>query len=205
MVDASGENTIVVTPGANAAFTGLTRDELAAVAAADVLLCQLEIPPDTVLSAARAARAAGTRVVLNAAPARPMPDGLLDAVDLLVVNEAEAEAITGRGQDDPAGLLAAVPRAVLTLGAHGAWYGDRDGVSAYVAPPRVHAVDSTAAGDAFTAALAVAWGEGREILDAVRWACAAGAACVRQLGASTSLPRRDEIDELFRQAYQTLG
>jgi ribokinase len=170
-----------------------------------VLLCQLEIPPDTVLSAAQAARAAGTRVVLNAAPVRPMPDGLLDAVDLLVVNEVEADAITGRGRGDPAGLLAAVPRAVLTLGARGAWYGDRDGVSAYVAPPKVRAVDSTAAGDAFTAALAVAWGEGREILDAVRWACAAGAACVRRLGASTSLPRREEIDELFSRAYQAPG
>ncbi|HEU4425702.1 MAG TPA: ribokinase [Pilimelia sp.] len=202
MVDAGGENTIAVTPGANAAFTALTGEELAGIAAADVLLCQLEIPLDTVMSAVRAARAAGTRIVLNAAPAQPLPAGLLDAVDLLVVNEFEAEAITGRGRDDPGRLLATVPRAVLTLGAAGAWYGDRDGRSAYVAPPKVQAVDSTAAGDAFTAALAVAWGEGREIVDAVRWACAAGAACVRRLGASSSLPRRDEIDELFSQAYQ---
>ena len=91
---------------------------------------------------------------------------------------------------------------MLTLGADGAWYGDRDGVTASVSPPTVRAVDSTAAGDAFTAALAVAWGEGREILDAVRWACAAGAACVRQLGASPSLPAREQIDELFTQAYR---
>jgi ribokinase len=90
-----------------------------------------------------------------------------------------------------------VPRAVLTLGADGAWYVDRDGTAELVRPPSVRSVDSTAAGDAFTGALAVAWGEGRPMLDAVRWACAAGAACVRKLGASSSLPGRAEIDELY--------
>jgi ribokinase len=198
MVNADGENAIVVTPGANAAFTALTELELSAVRDADVMLAQLEIPVDTVTQAATAARDAGTRVVLNAAPARPLPPALLELVDLLVVNEVEARAITGG--DDVKALLAAVPRVVVTLGDEGAWYGDRDGTDRHVPGIRVPTADSTAAGDAFTGALAVAWGEGRDLVDAVRWACAAGAACVRKVGASVSLPQRAEIDELFREA-----
>lgn len=200
VVNAAGENAIVVSPGANAAFTGLTEAELAAVRAADVLVAQLEIPVETVTEAALAARAAGTRVVLNAAPARPLPPGLLEAVDVLVVNEGEARALAGAGRDNPEALLTVARRAVLTLGADGAWYVDRDGASVPVPPVRVDAVDSTAAGDAFTAALAVGWAEGRELPDAVRWACAAGAACVRQLGASVSLPQRADIDALYERS-----
>jgi len=196
MVNAEGENAILVSPGANASMLDLTAPELTAVREADVLLAQLEIPVGTVTEAAVAARGAGTRVVLNAAPAVPVPAELLAATDLLVVNETEAQALTGRGRDDPSALLDLVPRAVLTLGAQGAWYGDRDGVAVHVPAVKVDAVDSTAAGDAFTAALAVAWGEGRDVVDAVRWAVAAGAACTRRLGASVALPHRDEIDEL---------
>ncbi|MDO3700806.1 ribokinase [Micromonospora sp. C28SCA-DRY-2] len=197
MVNAEGENAILVTPGANGAFTALTEAELAAVRDADVLVAQLEVPVETVTAAAVAARAAGTRVVLNAAPARPVPAELLAAVDLLVVNENEARALTGRGRDEPRALLDLVPRAVLTLGAEGAWYGDRDGTDVHVPAVKVDVVDSTGAGDAFTAALAVGWGEGRDLVDAVRWAAAAGAACARRLGASVALPRRAEIDELY--------
>ncbi|WP_229399487.1 ribokinase [Micromonospora okii] len=196
MVSADGENAILVTPGANAAFTGLTGGELAAVRDADVLVAQLEVPVATVTEAALAARAAGTRVILNAAPAQPVPAELLDAVDLLVVNENEALALTGRGRDDPGALLALVPRAVLTLGGAGAWYVDRDADSLHVPAVQVDVVDSTAAGDAFTAALAVAWGEGRKLPAALHWAAAAGAACVRRLGASVALPDRAEIDAL---------
>ncbi|MEV1146035.1 ribokinase, partial [Micromonospora sp. NPDC049799] len=99
MVSADGENAIVVSPGANASMTGLTEDERSLVRAADVLVAQLEIPVETVTEAALAARDAGTRVVLNAAPARPLPAELLAATDLLVVNEGEAHALTGRGSD----------------------------------------------------------------------------------------------------------
>ena len=193
-VDASGENTIVVAPGANAAFTDLTADERAALRDADVMVAQLEVPVETVAEAAATARAGGTRVVLNAAPARPLPDELLATVDLLVVNETEAAAISGETRPEP--LLDRVPRAVLTLGPRGAWYVDRDGTSVQIPGVRVETVDSTAAGDAFTAALAVAWAEGRPLVDAVSWACAAGAACARKLGASTALPTRPEIDQL---------
>ncbi|MGN9808332.1 ribokinase [Micromonospora sp. BQ11] len=200
MVSADGENAIVVSPGANASLTGLTDDERTLVREADVLVAQLEIPVETVTEAALTARDAGTRVVLNAAPARPLPAELLAATDLLVVNEGEAHALTGRGSDEPRALLDLVPRAVLTLGGAGALYVDRDGTTVHVPAFAVDVVDSTAAGDAFTAALAVAWGEGRELLDAVRWASAAGAACVRRLGASVALPRRAEIDEIYARA-----
>ncbi|MEV1286441.1 ribokinase [Micromonospora sp. NPDC049679] len=200
VVNADGENTIVVTPGANGAYTGLTETELSTVREADVLVAQLEIPVETVTRAATEARAAGTRVVLNAAPGRTLPAELLDAVDLLVVNEVEAQELAGAGRDNPEALLAVVRRAVLTQGAHGAWYGDRDGTAVHVPGIRVETVDSTAAGDAFTGALAVAWGEGRDLVDAVRWASAAGAACVRRLGASVSLPQRADIDALYAQA-----
>jgi ribokinase len=195
-VDRAGENTIVVIPGANASFVGLTEDEIAVIADADVLVCQLEIPVETVTVAARVAREAGTRVVLNAAPASPLPQELLDNVDVLIVNEGEARAITGASRDDTASLLTVVPRAVMTLGGAGAWYGDRDGASERIPPVPVKVVDSTAAGDAFTGAFAVAWGEGRDVLEAVRWANAAGAACVRRMGASASLPHRADIEAL---------
>lgn len=198
MVNAEGENAIVVSPGANATMTGLTDPELTAIRQADVLVAQLEIPVETVTEAAVAARAAGTRVVLNAAPARTVPPELFAATDVLVVNESEAQTFTGHGRDKPAALLELTPRAVLTLGVSGAWYGDREGGRACVPAVPVETVDSTAAGDAFSAALAVGWGEGRDLVDAVRWAAGAGAACVRRLGASVALPRRDEIDELYR-------
>ncbi|OLB82473.1 MAG: ribokinase [Actinobacteria bacterium 13_2_20CM_2_71_6] len=216
LVDGTGENAIVVAPGANAALTTLTDADRAAIAEADVLLLQLEIPLDTVTAAARVAREAGTRVVLNAAPARPLPPGLTEAVDLLVVNQVEAaalapvapvgvDAVPEPDDADPwalvDALLADVPRVVLTRGAGGAWYGARDSEPVHVPAPVVTAVDTTAAGDAFTAALAVGWGEGRSLVDAVRWASAAGAAAARRLGASSALPSRTDIDELYVLTY----
>jgi ribokinase len=197
MVDRAGENSILVSPGANNSFVDLTEAERAVVAAADVLVCQQEIPASTITVAARAAQAAGTRVILNAAPARELAPELLAAVDLLVVNELEAQAITGPGGPDMAALLEVVPRVVLTLSGEGSWYADRDGRSDRIPAYSVEVADTTAAGDAFTGALAVAWSEGRDIADAVRWANAAGAACVRKVGASSSLPSREEIDEIY--------
>ena len=199
MVDRDGENSILVAPGANNAFVRLTPAEEAAIAAGDVLLCQQEIPVDTVVAAARAARAGGTRMILNAAPARELPDELLATIDLLVVNEGEARAVTGGDHIDVPALLALVPRVVLTLGGGGSRYADREGRDETVPAFPVEVRDTTAAGDAFTGALAVAWGEGRDLVEAVRWANAAGAACVRRLGASDALPTRAQIDEVFHQ------
>ncbi|MEU4242005.1 ribokinase [Actinoplanes sp. NPDC026619] len=197
MVDHAGENSILVSPGANSAFTDLTEAEARLIAGGDVLLCQLEIPVATVTAACQAARAGGARTVLNAAPARELPTELLAAVDLLVVNELEAQTIAGSERPDVAALLALVPRVVLTLGSAGARYADRDGRDETVPAFPVEPTDTTAAGDAFTGALAVAWGEGRDLMEAVRWANAAGAACVRKLGASNALPTRDEIDGIY--------
>ncbi|UQU66116.1 ribokinase [Couchioplanes caeruleus] len=197
MVDRAGENSIMVSPGANSTFAGLSAAETAVIAESDVLLCQQEIPGETVLAAAQAAREGGTRTILNAAPARELRTELLEAVDLLVVNEVEAMAITGSERLDMPGLLALVPRVVLTMGGSGSWYADRDGRDERIPAFRVAVADTTAAGDAFTGALAVAWGEGRDLLDAVRWANAAGAACVRKVGASNSLPSRADIDALY--------
>jgi len=199
MVDRAGENSIIVSPGANNSFAGLSAAETAVIAESDVLLCQQEIPSDTVVAAAQAARAGGTLVILNAAPARELPQELLDVVDLLVVNEGEATAITGTTEPDLPALLALVPRVVLTLGGAGSWYADREGRDERIPAYRVDVADSTAAGDAFTGALAVAWGEGRDLVEAVRWANAAGAACVRKVGASNSLPSRADIDALYAQ------
>lgn len=213
VVDGAGQHSIVVAPGANAAFTALTGAELAVIAAADVLLCQLEIPMGTATAACAAAHAAGTRVVLNATPARTLPDDLLAAVDLLVLNEIEARVlapIAPVGVDagdypEPIELLDAlleqVPRAVITRGAAGAWYGDREGTAVQIPAPRVDVVDTTGAGDAFCGALAVALGEGRQITDAIRWASAAGAVAVRRLGTSSALPKRVAVEELYAQTY----
>ena len=201
MVDRAGENSIIVSPGANNSFAGLSAAETAVIAESDVLLCQQEIPADTVVAAAQAARAGGTLVILNAAPARELPQELLDVVDLLVVNEGEATAITGTTEPDLPALLALVPRVVLTLGGAGSWYADREGREERIPAFRVDVADTTAAGDAFTGALAVAWGEGRDLVDAVRWANAAGAACVRKVGASNALPSRAEIDTLYATTY----
>jgi len=199
-VDADGQNAIVVTPGANAAFTRLTPPELTAISEADVLLCQLEIPVETVTAAAAAARDAGTAVVLNAAPALPeLPRALTGLVDVFVVNELEAATLTGTR--DPAALLDLAPVAVLTLGSAGAWYAEAGRPAVHVPAPTVVAVDSTGAGDAFTGALAVARAEGRPLAEAVRWASAAGACCARRLGATPSLPGRAEVDELYTATY----
>ncbi|MER7893050.1 ribokinase [Micromonospora sp. NPDC094482] len=211
-VDRDAENFIVVAPGANAALTELDAADRSAIAAADVLLLQLEVPLSTVVRAADWARAEGTTVVLNAAPAAVLPAELLALVDVLVVNEHEAAVVAGVFSTDPPVLLDAllelVPRVVLTLGARGAAYGDRRGLRLTVPAPRIDAVDTTAAGDAFTGALAVGWAErgGAVTEDTVtaslRWACAAGAACAQRPGASTALPERAAIDALHDATYR---
>lgn len=211
-VDRDAENFIVVAPGANGTLTELDADDRATIAAADVLLLQLEVPLAAVLAAADQARADGTTVVLNAAPAAVLPTDLLDLVDVLVVNEHEAAVVAEVTSDDPPVLLDAllkrVPRVVLTLGARGAAYADRNGLRVAVPAPQIAAVDTTAAGDAFTGALAVGWAErgGASSEDTVtaslRWACAAGAACAQRPGASTALPDRLAIDALYDATYR---
>jgi ribokinase len=151
---------------------------------------------EAVLAGAEAGRAAGARVVLTPAPAQPLPEELLATVDLLVPNELEAAALTGL--DDPPAALAAlldrVPEVVITLGAGGCLYGSRGGGVLRVPAVPVEAVDTTAAGDTFVGALAVALAEGRQPAAALGWASAAAALSVRRPGASSSMPSRAEID-----------
>lgn len=194
-VDASAENCIIVMPGANAAITDLTEAERGRIAAADLVILQLEIPDAGVVSAAHTAAAAGVPVMLNPSPVRELSTELLRAVTVLVVNEGEAATLGFE-------TLSAVPHLVTTLGAHGASYRGPDGREIAVAAPQVEAIDTTGAGDAFTGALAVAWVEGLAPEDAVRRACAAGALAATVAGASTSSPTRAAIDALAAATYR---
>lgn len=201
VVDRAGENAIVVLPGANAELSELRPAELAAVRASAVLLLQLEVPVPTVTTAAQAARDAGVLVVLNAAPAAALPDELLGAVDLLVVNEGEARALLPPDAA-PApealltGLLGRVPNAVITLGATGAVQRGRDG-SAHREPGLpVTARDTTGAGDTFCGYLTAALADGRSVPEAMQRACAAAALSVQRAGAVPSIPSHAEVDAL---------
>ncbi|MEZ0072445.1 ribokinase [Planotetraspora sp. GP83] len=196
VVQDSGANSIIVVPGANGAVTGPTPEDAEVIARSDALLLQLELPMEAVVAAARAAAVAGVPVVLTPAPVVPLPGELLDAVGLIVPNEHEAAAITGLAAPDAAleALLDRVPEAVITLGSKGALYGSRDGTRLWAPAVPVKAVDTTAAGDTFAGALAVARTEGLCPEDALRFASAAAALSVQREGASTSMPHRPEID-----------
>ncbi|MEO3764811.1 ribokinase [Streptomyces sp. B8F3] len=198
VVDDDGGNSIVVVPGANGTVTGLAPGDDERIAAAGTLLLQLELPMDGVMAAAEAARGHGVRTVLTPAPAQPLPDRLLAATDLLVPNEHEAAALTGRS--DPhlaaAALLERVPEVVVTLGGAGSLYAARDREPVVVPALAVRAVDTTAAGDTFVGAVCVAYAEGRPMPAALAWAAAAAALAVQRPGASSSMPARAEIDRL---------
>ena len=193
-VDASGENRIVVAPGANAR---LELGDLARhLAGVGWVLLQLEVPLAAVRAAQRAARAAGARVLLNAAPAADLPPECLAEVDVLVVNALEAEQLSGeREPGDAARALRArgAGAVAVTLGARGALWLDGRG-ALEVPAPTVEAVDSTGAGDAFCGALAAAFADGLSPAAALERACAAGALAVTRAGAMPSLPTAAELE-----------
>jgi ribokinase len=176
-VDADGENTIVVAPGAN----GELRPENVQLDDADVVLCQLEIPLEVVRYAGDTAP---NVFCLNAAPAR---EGDLPVADVTIVNRLELETLSHRQN-----LIA------VTLGAEGAYLLSDGEKVARAAPPPVTAVDGTAAGDAFCACFVVSLAEGREWKDALRRACAAGAIAASRPGAQPSLPTAQEVDEILK-------
>ncbi|MFW6690577.1 ribokinase [Streptomyces sp. MAR4 CNX-425] len=198
VVDDDGGNSIVVVPGANAAVTGPAAGDEDRIAAAGALLLQLELPLAGVTAAAEAARGHGVRTVLTPAPARPLPERLLAATDLLVPNEHEAAALTGRSDphEAAAALLRQVPEVVVTLGGAGSLYAARGRAPVAVPAHAVRAVDTTAAGDTFVGALCVAYAEGRPMPAAMAWAAAAAALAVQRPGASSAMPARAEIDRL---------
>ncbi|MFJ4573476.1 ribokinase [Streptomyces sp. NPDC088846] len=196
VVDDTGSNSIVVIPGANGTVTALGPGEMAAIAGADLLLLQLELPLSAVAEGARVAHAQGVRTILAPSPAQPLPSELLDCVDLLIPNEHEAAALTGASDPRAAAqiLLSQVPAVVLTLGPKGCLYAARGGEPVLFPAPEVTAVDTTGAGDTFVGTLAVALGERRPVPESLAWASSAAALCVQRPGASTSMPYRGEID-----------
>ncbi|MDO7881625.1 ribokinase [Antiquaquibacter soli] len=191
-VDPRGENTIIVEAGANGRLAPLDEADRSVIAAASVLVMQLEIPLETVAEAAAAARAGGTTALLNAAPIAELPDALLANLDVLVVNEHEAAHL--RSSSGAAELTELVPTVVVTLGAEGAELHRRGGDVVRVPAPRVTAVDATGAGDTFCGAFAAALAEGAEAGDAVRFAVTAASLSVQEHGAVPSIPHRAAID-----------
>lgn len=209
-VDQSGENCIGVASGANNELLPADVEKAGKViASADVLLLQLEIPLTTVEAAVRIASKAGVRVLLNPAPARQLDPKFLNQISVIIPNENEVEILTGlRITDDTSVATAAsilrnqcIPAVVITLGARGAYLSDAGGVE-FVPAFRVEAVDSTAAGDVFSGALAVALGEHVALNNAVRFASAAAALSVTRPGAQPSAPRREEITTLLMSGIQ---
>lgn len=198
-----GENSIVVSPGANYSIDIEMVEELADVwTSADVLVVNLEVPLATVTHLVGRAAAAGVRVLLNAAPAAHLDREVLQACDPLVVNEYEARIVLGNEGESTfarlaADLLEAGARSVvITLGAGGAVVGDGEGIEPFPAY-RVDAVDTTGAGDAFVGATAAELARGAGLREAVRFATAMSAIAVRSKGAQSSYPDRAAVEALM--------
>ena len=200
-VDAQGENCIVVASGSN---MSLTPDDLDPVieqlTAVEIILLQLEIPMETVGYAIEIANKHGVNVILNPAPAQKLPDRMLKDLYLITPNESEAEILTGIRITDTASAEHAariirdkgIDRVIITMGAAGA-YLLSENCSELIPAPKVRAVDTTAAGDTFNGALAVALSEGLPIREAVRFANRAASIAVTRPGAQASIPYRHEL------------
>jgi ribokinase len=204
-VGKNGENSIAVASGANEKLS--PQDVLNAREAfvgAGAMIAQLETPIETIQAAAELAVEAGVRVILNPAPARQLPDALLRRVSILTPNETEAEMLTGikitgieSASKAAKALLERGPNTViLTMGSQGAWVATPN-MERFSPAFKVNAVDTTAAGDIFNGALAVALVEGISLLDAVRFANAAAALSVTKQGAQPSAPTRREIEAML--------
>ncbi len=208
-VASDGENSIGVASGANALVSpdDVRRAE-AVIRSAAALLMQLETPLETVKAAAQIAAKAGVRVILNPAPAQALPDDLLRLVTILTPNETEAELLTGVSVADTASAAKAakalrdrgIKTVIVTLGAKGAFVSG-EGIEELVPSYSVKAVDTTAAGDIFNGAFAVALSEGRPLRESVAFANAAAALSVTKLGAQPSAPTRQDIESLIRKGH----
>lgn len=204
-VDDAAENRIVIIPGANAAVSaGHVREAAALLEAARITVLQLEVPIEAVLAAAEVAHAAGRIVLFNPAPMHELPAAIWPLVDVLVVNETEAEALAGCpvGSVAEAGSVVEALRrlgpetVIVTLGAQGVVFGDTSGIR-HVPAVKVDPVDTTAAGDTFIGAFAAATVEGKSVDDAVALAVSAAALCVTRPGAQSSIPYRRELIQRY--------
>lgn len=206
LVDANGENCIVITPGANNA---LSPDHVAErsehIQSANLLLLQMEIPYETVKESCRIASEAGTKIMLNVAPARKLDPEVIRLVDILVVNETEAEFISGEKMNE-VGEQAVVDKllalgaksVVLTLGRKGCIM--KNETEYHEIPAfEVKSVDSTGAGDTFCGALAAGLSEGRNWKDSLIFASAASAICVTRMGAQPSIPTKIEVFKFLKE------
>lgn len=193
-VDDEGENSIVVSPGANARVSRADIEGAAAVLmAATVTLLQLEIPPEAVTAAAESS---GGIVVLNAAPAAGLPDALVRSTDVLVVNRGELQALTG--SSDPASARTLhIPVTVVTLGPEGARIVRAESEET-VPAPKVSPVDTTGAGDTFCGVLAAGLDQGFTLEASVRRAVVAGSVAVTAIGARTGMPDTAELEAVLR-------
>lgn len=200
-VDVKGENTIVVAQGANGTLS--PEDILKAekeLGEADIILMQLEVPLETVSLAARIASRHKKKVILNPAPAQYLPDELLKELFIITPNESEAEILLGTKITDTNSIKAAaeklyskgISNVVITLGADGAYIFNSDG-GRLIPTTKVKPVDTTAAGDVFNGALAVAIAENQSLDDAVKFANKAAAISVTRMGAQSSAPFRKEL------------
>ena len=205
-VSDDGENSIVVSPGANHALSptdiGVAES---AIAGADMLLLQLEVSLDVVTRAVTLAKKHRVPIVLNPAPATQLPAEILSAVNYLIPNEGETELLTGQNITDDESLKQAagtlrqmgVNTVILTLGSRGAFFFAESG-SALVPAFPVTPIDTTAAGDAFVGAFAVARAQGNTLEDTVRFASAAGAVAATGFGAQPSLPTLAVVETLLK-------
>ncbi|HAS61112.1 MAG TPA: ribokinase [Vibrio sp.] len=204
-VSESGENSICISAEANNYLTAeLIETDLAAIRDAKYLLTQLETPLDGIERAVQAAKEAGTSVILNPAPAKELPASLLSNVDVITPNETEAEVLTGiTVVDEETAQLAAnalhlkgIEIVMITMGAQGVWL-SQNGQGELIAGFRVDAVDTTAAGDTFNGAFVTGLLEDMPIESAIKFAHGAAAISVTRLGAQTSIPHRDEVEEFI--------
>lgn len=200
-VNEYGENEIVVASGANATLSPQDIEQLTAVfETSDIVLAQLQIPLETVEHIIKKAAILGKKVILNPAPAQVLPESIYKDLFLITPNETEAAILTGITFDNETSLAhiassllkKGVANVLITLGAKGAYF--QNAQQQFIVPaPRVKAIDTTAAGDVFNGALAVAIAEGMDWEKAITTACQAGALSVTRMGAQNSAPYRTEI------------
>ncbi|MGZ4962112.1 MAG: ribokinase [Limisphaerales bacterium] len=204
-VGPDGQNSIAVASGSNGKLTAADlKKSCKAFSDASVMLLQLETPLKTVESAAEIASESGARIILNPAPAQPLPASLLERLFLITPNEMEAELLTGVRVTDigaaakAAGILMAkgVKNVIITMGSAGAYVATKD-INQMVPSFKVKAIDTVAAGDVFNGALAVALAEGKSMLESTRFANAAAAIAVTRPGAQASAPTRKEIEQML--------
>lgn len=206
MVNAKGDNSIVIVPGANQACGGnYVEENRDVIQEADILLTQFETPEDGVFKFIREGKAAGKTVILNPAPApETIPGEILQGLDYLTPNETELNTLTGMPVETLEELEEAsrtllekgVKNVIVTIGKRGALLSSKGGSVICPTFTEVKAVDTTAAGDTFNAGLAVGLAEGRPLMEAIRFANAAAAISVTRSGAQTSIPTKEEADRL---------